>query len=161
MSGLAMTDDQRAELAGAVRTSRTVRHWKRYQAVLLRADGTSVAVVAKTLGCSEDSVTNWTHAWQAEGLAGVREGPHPGAARRLDPAAEQRVEALLTSDPQTAGYSTTGWTVPLLRTELARGGWTASERTLRRTVQRLGWVWKRPKFVLGRPDPAYEAKKGR
>ena len=91
----------------------------------------------------------------------MREGQHPGAARRLDRAAEQRVEALLTSDPQAHGSSATGWTVPLLRTELAKGGWTASARTIRRTVHRLGWVWKRPKFVLGRPDPAYEAKTGR
>jgi len=158
---LAMTDEQRAELEGAVRTSRNVRHWKRYQAVLLRAAGTPVAVVAKTLGCSADSVTNWTHAWQADGLAGVREGRHPGAARRLDSTAEQRLDELLTSDPQTAGYAATGWTVPLLRTELAKGGWMASAQTIRRTVHRLGWVWKRPQFVLGRPDPAYEAKKGR
>ena len=158
---LAMTGEQRAELETAVHTSRNVRHWKRYQAVLLRAAGTPVAMVAQTLGCSEDSVANWTHAWQAEGLAGVSEGQHPGAARRLDGEAEQRLEALLASDPQAAGYAATGWTVPLLRTELAKDGWTASERTIRRTVHRLGWSWKRPKFVLGRPDPAYAAKKGR
>ena len=145
---LAMTDEQRAELEGAVRTSRNVRHWKRYQAVLLRAAGTPVAVVAKTLGCSEDSVTNWTKAWQAGGLVGVREGPHRGATRRLDPAAERRLEEVLEEgDPQVHGYAATGW--------------TASARTLRRTLHRLGWVWKRPKFVLGRPDLAYTQKKGR
>lgn len=157
----AMTGEQRAELEAAVHTSRNVRHWKRYQAVLLRAAGTPVAVVARTLGCSADSVTNWTHAWQAEGLGGVSEGRHSGAARRLEGEAEQRLEALLASDPQAAGYAATGWTVPLLRTELAKGGWTASARTIRRTIHRLGWSWKRPKFVLGRPDPAYAEKKGR
>jgi transposase len=87
---VAVTDEQRVELETAVRASRNVRHWKRYQAVLLRAAGTPVAVVAKTLGCCEDRVTNWTNAWQAEGLAGVNEGRHPGAARRLDGGAEPR-----------------------------------------------------------------------
>jgi hypothetical protein len=32
--------------------------------------------------------------------------------------------------------------------------------TIRRSLHRLGWRWKRPKYVLGRPDPAYAEKKG-
>jgi transposase len=161
MSVLAMTAEQRTEVETAQRRSRNVRHWKRYQAVLLRADGMPLAVVAQTLGCSRVSVSNWTRAWRAAGVAGVREGVHPGAVRRLDAQGEQRLAELLTSDPQAAGYAATGWTVPLLQTELAKGGWHASGRTIRRTLHRLGWVWKRPRFVLGRPDPAYAAKKGR
>jgi transposase len=161
MSVLAMTAEERAELETAQRQSRNVRHWKRYQAVLLRADGTPVAVVAQTLGCSRVSVSNWTTAWREAGVVGVREGVHPGAVRRLDAAGERRVAELLSSDPQDAGYAATGWTVPLLQTELAAGGWHARGRTIRRTLHRLGWVWKRPRFVLGRPDPADAAKKGR
>ncbi len=86
MSRLAMTAEQRAEVETAQRQSRTVRHWKRYQAVLLRADGMPLAVVAQTLGGSRVSVSQWTRAWRAAGTAGVREGVHPGAARRLDAA---------------------------------------------------------------------------
>lgn len=161
MRGMEMTAEQRAELAVAQRQSKTVRHWRRYQAVVLRADGMAVAVVAQTLGCSRASVSHWTTTWQKTGVAGVREGEHPGAARRLDAAGEQRLVELVHSDPQAAGYAATGWTVPLLQTELAKAGWRASGRTIRRTLHRLGWVWKRPRFVLGRPDPDYQAKKGR
>jgi transposase len=161
MSVLAMTAEQRAEVETAQHQSRSVRHWKRYQAVVLRADGMPLAVVAQTLGCSRVSVSNWTKAWREAGIAGIREGVHPGAVRRLDAAGERRLSELLTSDPQAAGYAATGWTVPLLQTELAKSGWHASGRTLRRALHRLGWVWKRPCFVLGRPDPAYQAKKGR
>lgn len=157
---LAMTDEQRAEVEQAQRQSRNVRHWKRYQAVLLRAAGTPVAVVAQTLGCTQTSVSNWTTAWRRGGVAGVHEGVHRGAVRRLDAAGEQRVEELMRTDPQNRGYAATGWTVALLQTELAKGGWQAGERTIRRTLHRLGWVWKRPRFVLGRPDPEYQAKKG-
>ncbi len=161
MSVLAMTAAQRAEVETAQRQSRNVRHWKRYQAVLLRADGMPLAVVAQTLGCSRVSVSQWTKAWREAGVAGIREGVHSGAVRRLDAAGEQRLDELLRSDPQAAGYAATGWTVPLLHTELAKGGWHASGRTIRRTLHRLGWVWKRPRFVLGRPDPDYQRKKGR
>jgi hypothetical protein len=63
-------------------------------------------------------------------------------------------------DPQAHGSAATNGTAPLVRTELAKRGWQASERTLRRTLRRtrhrLGYRWKRPKFVLGRPDPADE-----
>jgi transposase len=157
---LRLTSDQRAALRAAQAQSRNVRHWRRYQAVLLRADGVPVATVAQTLNCTETSVYNWVAAWRAEGVGGVAEGVHPGQARRLDPAAEAVLEARLREgDPQAHGYAATGWTVPLLRTELEQQGWGAGERTIRRTLHRLGWRWKRPKFVLGRPDPAYAEKK--
>lgn len=157
-----LTAEQRRALQTAQARSRDVRHWRRFQAVLLRADGVPVATVARTLNCTETSVYNWVAAWRADGLAGVAEGVHPGKARRLDPTAEAALETLLTEgDPQTHGYAATGWTVALLRTELATQGWVAAERTIRRTLHRLGWRWKRPKFVLGRPDPAYAEKKSR
>jgi transposase len=155
-----LSEAERAELQAAQRTSRTVRHWRRYQAVLLRGDGVPLATVAQTLGCTQASVCNWTRAWRERGAQGVAEGTHRGAERRLDAAAERTLEALLEqANPQAHGYAARNWTAPLLRTELAKHGWGASERTLRRTLHRLGYRWKRPKFVLGRPDPAYAEKK--
>ena len=68
--------------------------------------------------------------------------------------------ALLEEDPQTRGHQATGWTVPLLRTEVATAGYRVGERTIRRALRRLDYRWKRPRSVLGRPDPDYEAKKG-
>ena len=157
---LTLTADERAALHAAQARSRTVRHWRRFQAVLLRAERVPVATIAQTLDCTETSVHNWVAAWRADGVGGVAEGIHLGKARRLDPAAEAALDALLAEgDPQAHGYAATGWTVPLLRTELAKQGWPASARTIRRTLHRLGWRWKRPKFVLGRPDPAYTEKK--
>ncbi len=121
-----------------------------------------VATVARSLKCTETSVYTWVAAWRTDGLVGVAEGVHPGKARRLDPAAETVLQTLLLEgDPHAYGYAATGWTVPLLQTELAKRGWEVAERTIRRTLHRLGWRWKRPKFVLGRPDPAYTEKKSR
>lgn len=157
-----LREDERAALRAAQAHNPQVRHWRRYQAVLLRAEGVPVAQVARDLGCSEASVTNWTTAWRSAGLAGVAEGVHPGAERRLAPDAEAALHALLAEgDPQAHGYAAANWTAALLRTELARRGWPAAERTVRRTLHRLGWRWKRPKYVLGRPDPAYAEKKSR
>jgi len=159
---LLLTKDEQSALEAAQAHSPKVRHWRRFQAVLLRAEGVPVAVVAKTLRCTEASVYNWTAAWRTAGVAGVREGVHPGQARRLDAQGEAVLEALLQEgDPQAHGYAATGWTAALLQTELERRGWPAAQRTIRRTLHRRGGRWKRPKFVLGRPDPAYAEKKSR
>ena len=80
---LTLTAQERAALQAAQARSRTVRHWRRYQAVLLRADGVPVASVAQSLNCTETSIYNWVAAWRTDGVAGVAEGVHPGKARRL------------------------------------------------------------------------------
>ncbi len=151
---------ERAALAGAQRQSRNIRHWRRYQAVLLRGEGMPVKQVAQSLGCTETSVYNWSAAYRTQGVGGVHEGRHRGAVRRLDAVGEGVLQALLQeNNPPAHGYRATGWTAPPLRTELAAQGYRASLATIRRTVHRLGWRWKRPKFVLGRSDPAYAEKK--
>src|SRR5258708_12282209 len=99
---LTVTEEERRALEAAQAKSRAVRHWRRYQAVLLRADGLAVAEVARVLRCTETSVCNWTAAWRADGGAGVAEGSHPGKARFPAPEAEALLRALLVeSDPQT------------------------------------------------------------
>lgn len=156
-----MTDADRAALEEALQRTRRVREWRRLQAVRLLADGHEAPEVAQVLGCSASSVYYWAEDWREAGLEGLAASPHAGGRpRRLDMAAEATLEQALADDPQAHGYAATDWTVPLLRTELAQRGHDLSERTLRRTLHRLGWRWKRPKYVLGRPDPAYAAKKG-
>ena len=152
---------ERAALERAAASERRVRPWRRYRAVLLAAERGPEAA-ARALGCAASSVYAWVAAWRRDGLAGLAERRwRGGPAPRLAGAGEALLAALLAQDPQARGWHATGWTVPLRRTELARAGVAVGERTVRRALHRLGWGWKRPKYVLGRPDPAHEAKKGR
>lgn len=155
-----LTEAQRTELESAAGAEGRTRRWKRYQAVLLRADGLTVAAVATALRCSPASVYAWTAAWRRAGAAGLREGDRRGGPVKLGAAGEGLLGELLATDPQGHGHQATGWTVPLLRTELARAGTEVGERTVRRALKRLGYRWKRPRYILGRPDPDYAAKKG-
>jgi len=155
-----LTEAQRIELEAAARAEKGVRRWKRYRAVLLRGEGVTVAAVAAALRCSEASVYGWTARWRRAGVAGLREGDHGGGKVKLDAAGEARLAALLDADPQARGHQASGWTVPLLRGELANAGCRVGERTVRRAIHRLGYRWKRPRYVLGRPDPAYAEKRG-
>jgi transposase len=124
------------------------------------ADGEQPGRVATALGCAPSSIYNWAAAWRRDGIAGLYEADHAGAPRVLDADGEALLAELLGTDPQARGHHATGWTVPLLQTELAVHGYAPSESTLRRALHRLGYCWKRPRFVLGRPDPAYAEKRG-
>jgi hypothetical protein len=107
MSRVEMSAEQRAELETAQRQSQHGRDWKRFQAVRLpvrlRAEGMPVVGVGQPLRCSQASGSNWTTAWRAAGVAGVREGLHRGAVRRVDPVGAQRLVEFLSRDPQAAG----------------------------------------------------------
>lgn len=157
---LTMSAAQRAELEATVAAAQRTRAWKRYQAVLLVAAGESPVRVAQALRCHVASVYDWVARWRQGGVTGLAEGPHPGATRRLDAAGEALLERLLSEDPQAHGHQATGWTVALLHGELTRAGYSLGPRTVRRALHRRGYRWKRPHYVLGRPDPDYEAKKG-
>src|SRR5260221_7817725 len=118
---LTLTADEHAALHAAQVRSRTVRHWRRFQAVLLRAERVPVATIAQTLDCTQTSVHNWVAAWRAEGAAGVAEGEHPAKARRLDAGAAGTLDTLLTElEPQPHGDAATGGTAPPLPTHLGQ-----------------------------------------
>jgi transposase len=156
---LVLTATERAALDRAAAGERRARAWRRYRAVLLAAErGPEQA--ADALGCAHSSVYAWLAAWRRDGLAGLAERPRRGGRpARLAGGGAVLLGRLLGEDPQARGWHATGWTVPLLRTELERAGYAASEKTLRRVLHRLGWAWKRPTYRLGRPDPAYAEKK--
>jgi transposase len=133
-----LTDADRTALDEALQGTKRVREWRRLQAVRLLDAGREAPEVAQALGCSASSVYYWADDWRTAGLAGLGEGPHTGRPRRLDADAEATLERLLADDPQAQGYAATDWTVPLVRTALAQRGYALSERTLRRTLHRLG-----------------------
>ena len=155
-----LTAAERTGLEDAKAKEPRLRRWRRYQAVLLLADGEPPGRVATALGCAHASVYNWAAAWRRDGIAGLYEADHAGAPRVLDADGEALLAAFLGTDPQAYGYHATGWTVPLLQTALAAQGYVPSESTLRRALHRLGYRWKRPRYVLGRPDPADAEKRG-
>jgi hypothetical protein len=64
----------------------------------------------------------------------------------------------LDQPPDHFGYQSTAWTIPLLRSHLAHWGLTGfCDATLRRQLHALGYVWRRPRYVLA-PDPRRAAK---
>ncbi|HEX9412095.1 MAG TPA: helix-turn-helix domain-containing protein [Ktedonobacterales bacterium] len=155
-----LTQPETEALAQHAAHERRAVTWRRYRAIQLLAQGQTPQQVAAALGCCLASVYNWATAWQREGRTDLGDPPRAGRPPRLEADGEQQLEALLASDPQAHGLLATGWTVPLLQTQLAQARVVVSEHTLRRVLHRLGWRWKRPRYQLGRPDPDDAQKKG-
>ncbi len=119
---LTLTDDERAALGTAAAHERRVRHWRRFQALLLVGDEQTPEQAAAAVGCSRASVYNWLAAWQRAGIAGLVERPHAAPIRAHTAPLETLLVTLLESDPQAHGHHATGWTVPLLHGEVTRAG---------------------------------------
>ena len=129
--------------------------------MLLLAEGLTLEAVAHTLGCSRASVYAWAAAWRQDGVAGLREGDHGGGQVKLDAAGEAVLAEPAghrSPDARPSGHGLDGAAVAhgTGRRPATRSG----ERTVRRALHRLGYRWKRPRYVLGRPDPAYAEKRG-
>jgi hypothetical protein len=68
---LILSDSERAALTDAAAHERRVRRWRRYQAVLLVADGRRPEEAATSVGCSRASVYGWLAAWRDHGRRGA------------------------------------------------------------------------------------------
>ena len=90
----------------------------------------------------------------------VRDGRGYGHVTAWDDELRAVLRSAVERPPGDWGYDELEWTVDLLRQHLARwdGRWW-SDWTVRRQLHPLGYVWKRPRYVL-QPD-RYRARKMR
>ena len=159
MTEIRLTPAQRRRLQAALRVPPTAAFPRRALAVLALGEGRPVGEVAALMGVSRQSVYNWLRAFErsprpealCEGAGGGRPALWTEEARALLPRCLRR-------RPDELGYAGVCWTVPLLRECLRdRAGLRVSDDTVRRELQRLGYVWKRYRYVLP-PDPEREKK---
>jgi transposase len=159
-----LTDAERQALEAGLRSPAafTVR---RCQILLASARRESVPRIAATLGCGEQTVRNAIHAFARDGLAALTPGSsRPRTIRpAFDPAAAERLQALLHRSPRDFGHPTSVWTLPLAAATAHARGLTATPvtgETVRLTLARLAVRWRRAKHWITSPDPAYARKKG-
>ena len=101
---IVLSPRQRTQLEAVAAGERRVRHWRRYRAVLVLAEGQVPASTAASLGRSLSSVYGWATAWRRGGLAGLQGKPHGGGVVPLTDRADPLLSALLSSDPQMRGH---------------------------------------------------------
>jgi transposase len=133
--------------------------------LLASARGEHAPAIARSVGCSDQTVRNAIRAFDAHGVAALTEGssrPHTIHAAFAADAAE-RLRALLHRTPRDFGHPTSIWTLELAAEVAFAEGITAtrvSDETVRATLARLGIRWRRAKAWITSPDPAYAQKNG-
>src|SRR3954449_7443453 len=147
--GVRLSGADRKRLAAALKTAREARVYRRVEALLLVAQGQTVAEAARCCHVDRSSVHRWLGQYnagrEATALADRAPRSRSGQSSRLTP---RRLAAALARDPRRCGYQATSWTVPLLAHYLAtREGIAISARTLRRRLHEADYRWKRPRYV--------------
>ena len=130
-------DGIRADLARIGHASGALRCSHRLHAVLLVSTGHSCYEVAHWFGDAARSVERWVHAYEGQGVQGLR--PHPGAGRpaRLTATQCQQLGRDLAQAPGPVGPMPARWTGKLLARHLERQfGVQLSLRQCQRLLQR-------------------------
>jgi transposase len=159
MSILHLTSSQRRQLRTQLHRTGEASYYRRLLALLELDRGRTVAAVADQLGVTRQSVYNWVACYQRSPRPStLRDHYGVGRPSAWTEELQALLRAALRQRPDQLGYLGVNWTVPLLREHLHQcGGPPLSEDTIRRELDRLGYVWKRSRYVLP-PDPRREKK---
>jgi transposase len=159
MSETKLGAGKRRRIRDQLRCTRDARLYRRLLAVLEYDRGESVSDIAELLGVSRQSIYNWIElAHERDDVVALRDAPRSGRPARADEVFDTLLRTLLMLSPERFGYHATYWTIPLLQDQLRKNlGEDYSASTVRRGLQRLDYVWKRPRYVLA-PDPQREKK---
>jgi transposase len=156
---LKLTRWQRQRLQRQLKRTQDARVYQRTLAILDYDRGESISHIARRLGVTRQSVYNWIAAYaEAAEPESLVDDARSGRPTLWTEDVRAVFQTLLEQTPDQLGYFAGNWTVPLFQDALA--GYTGrrpSEDTIRRELDRLGYVWKRPRYVLD-PDPEREKK---
>lgn len=163
MVTLRLTARDRASLAETARHSSDARETRRALALLDLDAGNPPARVAGRYRVSRSTVYEWAARWHDPDRprhARLRDADRGGRPPETRDAVEAALAELIPTDPRDRGYRHPAWTTPLLLAHLRRHGVEASDTTVRRALHRLGYRWKRPRFVLSRRADHWRQAKG-
>ena len=145
-------------LQDEIRRSPGARYDHRLHGVLLVAQGMSCRKAAEALGDAPRTVEYWVHRFEADGFAGLSDGPREGRPSRLSAKDRTRVEAALRRSPADYGLPAQLWDGPLLSSFLKQQlGVTLRVRQCQRLFRHLGFRLRKPRPQVAQADPAVQA----
>jgi transposase len=151
-----------AELRAAATRSRDAQAARRMLALALVLEGIDRKTAAETCGMDRQTLRDWVHRYNSEGLAGLsnhRGAPRP---RRLDAAQTAELASWLEAGPDPAVDGVVRWRRQDLRARIAdRFGVELHERTVGKYLAALGYrrLSVRPRHPKTDPDAQDAFKK--
>jgi len=158
------TEEEQQALAAGLRSADAFT-LRRSQIILASARGERAPAIARSLGCTAQTVRNAIRAFDGRGVAALVGGSSRPHTLHLacDAVGAERLRALLHRSPREFGHATSVWTLELAAEVACAEGITArrvSDETIRATLARLGIRWRRAKDWITSTDPAYAQKNG-
>lgn len=149
--------DRKALLA-VYRSPGEARTARRAHVLLLLADGHTYREIMELLFCSAGFISNVVKDFRDGGLDAVM--PESNDRSTALPVWMNRViDWLCERTPQDFGYFRSRWSCATLAEVLAwETGQRVSPETVRRVLQTAGYVWRRPRPIVGPEDPEYTEK---
>jgi transposase len=113
---------------------------RRILALAMVLDGANRTQAAQTCGMDRQTLRDWVHRYNEEGVAGLRARKAPGVAPKLTPTQMADLSRLAASGPDPARYKVVRWRRADLRDELKRlFGVELHERTVGSALAKLGF----------------------
>jgi transposase len=150
---------EQREISEKARRIRTTNLSERCLAVLLWDRGQSAPVIAESIGRHAHTIRSWLKAYIQDGIEGLRHTPPPGRTNRKEHEALMILQPVLAKHPSDYGYPEAGWRTNLLVDDLRQQGLEVRGSTVKRTLKRGGWVYKRFAKTMPAHAPSSVEKK--
>ena len=157
MTAIAITRSEltATELRAAAAGAKDARAARRMLALALVREGADRATAARTCGMDRQTLRDWVHRYNAEGLAGLVNRGAPARPRRLSPAQMAQVAAWVEAGPDPERDHVMRWRRQDLQRRIETAfGVAVHERTVGKYLASLGY--RRPSVRPRHPkaDPA-------
>lgn len=133
-------DMSAAELRKASKKEKNPLVVRRILAIALVLDGMDRETAAKACGMDRQTLRDWVHRYNAEGVAGLRERRHNNHLSPLTPEVSAAFEKLVEQGPNAVVHGVVRWRRIDLQQELkSRFGISVHERTVGSYLAKLGY----------------------
>jgi transposase len=147
MQSITLASEERKNLIRKMKRERQPSRRLRMHIVLLCAEGRSPTEIGRVLFCSRTTVYVVVARFVRERQAAFNDRTRRGPKPLIEEPANQYIERLVEEEsPTSHGWLRSRWSCKLLAVELFKErAALVSRETVRRTLHRLGFRWRRPR----------------
>jgi putative transposase len=150
-------DHTAAELRSIAGKCHAAVQVRRLLALALVLDGRSRSEAAEQNGMDRQTLRDWVHRYNEEGIAGLQSRKSPGRAPALDAAQRAELRQLVIDGPDPERHDVVRWRCADLRDEVARRfAVEVHESTIAKWLHQLGLTPLQPRPCHPKKDAAAE-----